>query len=1850
MSFVVNIKGRKSKKIISDALTMLENEDYKGPTSCENNTGDGAGILVQIPHEFFFDECNKLGVHLPPFGKYGVGMLFFPKDLRQREECRDIFNRCAEKLGLEILVYRNVPVNNSDIGPTAFSTEPQIEQVFIACPDYIHHHHDFERKLFVLRNYSCHTIESTLGENEAGFHVASLSYKTVVYKGRLTSMQAREYFPDLSNNRFVSAFALVHTRFATNTPPSWKLAQPFRYIVHTGEINTIQGNLNWLRTNEKGFSSPYFTHREMDMLLPIVTQGQSDSACLDNMIELLTLCGRSLPHVMMMLIPEAWDGNDNMDPVKKAFYEFHSSFMEPWDGPASISFTDGTIIGATLDRNGLRPLRYCITFDDQVIMAAETGVLPLDPAMIKEKGRLQPGKMFVVDLEHGRIISDEELKKSICSQKPYAEWLNKNKIRIEELAEPVASLTHLEHKQVVKYQKVFGYTTEDLETIIAPMALDSKEPVGSMGADVPLAVLSQQPQHLSNYFMQLFAQVTNPPLDPMRERLTMSLSTFVGNHGNLLVEDESVSSSVALQHPVLTNYELEKLRSIDRHIFEAKTLQLYFIADEKPGSLQRGLDRLCRYAVDAVEDGFRVLILSNRSIDSYHAPIPSLLATAAVHNHLSRKGMRGKVGLVVECGDVWEVHHFACLLGFGATAVNPYLALSTIRDLKISGKLETALEVDQLKKNYIKAVCDGLLRVFSKMGISTLQSYLGARCFEIIGIKQDVVNKHFTGAVSRIEGMGLDEIARENLTNHYFAFTKKPVSIDRLTAGGVYQWRRKGEHHLFNPQTIHLLQHATRYNDYAVFKRYTKAINDQDEKALTLRGLFKFKQNRPCLPLSEVEPAEQILKRFATGAMSFGSISWEAHTTLAVAMNRLGAMSNSGEGGEDEIRYDRMENGDSMRSAIKQVASARFGVTSLYLTEADELQIKMSQGDKPGEGGHLPGGKVDEWIAKTRKSTPWIELISPPSHQDVHSIQDMTQLIFDLKNANRQARISVKLVSKTGVGNTAYAAAKGKVDVILISGSDGGTGSSPLSSIKHAGLPWELGLAETHQMLVRNKLRSRIILQTDGQLRTGRDIAIATLLGAEEWGVATAAMIVEGCIMMRKCHLNTCPVGVATQDPKLREQFTGQADHVVNFFKFLAEELREIMAELGFRTINEMVGQVELLEPRESISHWKYKKLDLLPIIYKEPASLYTGLYKSEEQNHGLAGVLDWKLLEAAQPALQDQQKVYAEFFIKNTDRTAGTILSNEVSKKYRAQGLPDNTIHFKFTGTAGQSFGAFNTCGLTLELEGDSNDYFGKGLSGARLIIYPSRNALFVPAENVITGNGAFYGATAGEAYIRGKAGDRFCVRNSGAFVVVEGVGDHGCEYMTGGRIVILGEIGRNFAAGMSGGVAYIYDINEQVASLCNPETVNIGPLNEEGSISVHTLISNHFKYTKSTVANFLLNDFENQIRFFKKVYPIPKNNDKKPSANSDKAIQDESINNKERANIALPIKTILREKPFATQRPLASKTTLDDLAIERNAYDKNEEQALSDLNTESEMVKKLEETIEQLKKKNEELEITNESYFNKDNRYFRLLPLPDRIRTSIKQYLIYFNEYVEKTKGIVFNLEVKSYEKGLLLEFPKTEDNDLIEEYFIEYVSLAKSNIQTTKFKIVNDELSVFQRDVTIVELKNEIRKLHSSLEIKSVEIKYLNREIERLTDLFQSKVQHNYIYVNTHAESHSNAENHVKFDFPVSIEDLQKEFLNLKSELIKIAPEVTHEVNKIDDELMEVDNNNEKSLKKSTLSKIKRLYDAINNEDSSLNQAVKASKKCLKTLQDLGKTYNKFAQWLMLPQVPTVFLNEK
>ncbi len=1467
--FITNINGHKSNKIIDNALTMLENMEHRGACGCDPDSGDGAGILIQLPHEFLMEECSNLEMSLPEPGEYGVGMIFFPKDPSVKKACRNVITNAIEKLGLHKLGYRKVAVNSSVIGETARAVEPDCEQLFILRPHHITNTDDFERKLYVLRRYINKTITETISGAAEYFYFTSLSCKTIIYKGQLTTYQLRNYYADLSDPRIASGFAMIHSRFSTNTFPSWKLAQPFRLIAHNGEINTLTGNLNWFYSGLKSYASSYFTNDEMEMLLPVIDNNQSDSACLDNIIEILLHSGRSLPHVMMMLVPEAWDGNEQMDPIKKAFYEFHATIMEPWDGPAAITFTDGKLVGALLDRNGLRPLRYVITNDGRVIAASEAGVLTIDESTVIKKGRLQPGKMLLIDTEKGKIITDDEIKHQIASRQPYGRWLENYKINLGELAEPRLVFADLAPDAVFRYQQVFGYSREDIDTIIKPMAIDGKEPIGSMGTDVPLAILSDKPQHLSSYFKQYFAQVTNPPIDPIRERLVMSLATFIGNNGNLLDEDKMHCHCVTLKHPILKNHQLEKLRSIDTGMFHAKTLQTYFKADGLPGSMQKGIERVCRYAEDAVDDGFEVLILSDRAIDSEHAPIPSLLAVSAVHHHLIKKGRRGSVGLVVEAGDVWEVHHFACLLAFGATAINPYLALSTIQTVKRDGSLETSLDEKYLLKNYVKSVNDGLLKIFSKMGISTLQSYHGSQIFEILGLNKDVVSKYFCGAVTRIEGLGLDEIARESLCKHKIGFGSSNTESHLLPEGGIYQWKRRGEAHLFNPTTVHLLQHATRSNDYNVYKNYARVINEQGEKHFTIRGLLDFTHHREAINIDEVEPAENIMKRFATGAMSFGSISHEAHSTMAIAMNRIGGKSNTGEGGEDEMRYIKMANGDSMRSAIKQVASARFGVTSNYLTNADELQIKMAQGAKPGEGGQLPGHKVDDWIAKTRHSTPGVGLISPPPHHDIYSIEDLAQLIFDLKNANRAARINVKLVSKAGVGTIAAGVAKAHADVILIAGYDGGTGASPISSVKHAGLPWELGLSEAHQTLVRNKLRSRVVLQTDGQLKTGRDLAIAALLGAEEWGVATAALVAGGCIMMRKCHLNTCPVGVATQDPELRKLFSGKPEHVVNLFRFMAEELREIMAELGFRTINEMVGRVQFLKVKDNLQNWKAKKIDLSGLLHPVTNAKGLTLYNSEKQDHGMDEILDWKLWEAAKPALEDKTPVFASYDVKNTDRTLGTLLSNEISKIYGSAGLPDNTINIKFKGSAGQSFGAFTTKGIAFELEGEANDYVGKGLSGAQLAIYPSEKATFTPEDNIIIGNVALYGATSGEVFIGGMAGERFAVRNSGATTVVEGIGDHGCEYMTGGRALILGKTGRNFAAGMSGGIAWVYNPDNTFAENCNMEMVDLDPLSIKDEEEILSLLRKHIQLTGSKVAQELLNNWNKVSTQFVKVYP---------------------------------------------------------------------------------------------------------------------------------------------------------------------------------------------------------------------------------------------------------------------------------------------------------------------------------------------------------------------------------------------
>jgi glutamate synthase (NADPH/NADH) large chain len=1469
VGFVANVKGRKSHQIVADALTMLERMSHRGACGCEPNTGDGAGILIQIPHEFYVDACATLGFKLPPVGAYGVGQVFFPADARLREECRTLLNRQVKRAKMKLLGYRPLPVMNQGLGETALQAEPVIEQIFVQRPESITDPDEFERKLFVLRKFVTRLIADSVQGVGQQFYFSSLSYKTISYKGMLTSGQLRHYFPDLENESVVSALAVIHSRFSTNTFPSWRLAQPFRYMAHNGEINTVQGNINWFKSKEAFFESRYFTREELDMLLPICNPAQSDSSNLDNVIELLVHTGRSLPHVMMMLIPEAWDGNENMSREKRDFYEYHANIMEPWDGPASITFTDGKMVGATLDRNGLRPSRYVVTDDDVVIMASEVGVLDVDPAKVIQKGRLQPGKMFVVDMEQGRIVSDDELKKKICGRQPYGRWVADNKVRLQDLPQPGGSFHKYDPVTFLKRQISFGFTTEDLRVILTQMCETGKEALGSMGSDTPLAVLSQQAQHLSNYFKQLFAQVTNPPIDPIRERMIMSLCTHVGGSLNLLEESPEHCLTLELPSPVLSNNELEKIRYIDHRHLQTKTIYTYFKADGSAGALERGLNRVCQYVSDAIEDGFTIIILSDRSFDSGHAQIPSLLAVAAVHHDLIRKGQRGRVGLLVEAGDVWETHHFATLLGYGASGVNPYLVYQTIHDMKKRNLLREELSEEQAVYNYKKAVEGELLKVMSKMGISTLQSYHGAQIFEALGISRSVVNKYFTGTVSRIEGLSLDDLAREALAKHRMAFPPVPNANPHLEVGGVYQWKQRGEVHLFNPETIHLLQQSTKTADYALFKKYTGLINNQSEKAITLRSLLRFRKGKP-VPLSEVEPKENIFKRFATGAMSFGSISYEAHTTLAIAMNRIGGKSNSGEGGEDEARYRRSDNGDWANSAIKQVASGRFGVTSHYLANAQELQIKMAQGAKPGEGGQLPGHKVDEWIGRVRYATPGVGLISPPPHHDIYSIEDLAQLIFDLKNANPDARISVKLVSEAGVGTIASGVAKAHADVILIAGHDGGTGASPLSSIRHAGLPWELGLAEAHQTLVRNKLRGRVVLQADGQIRTGRDLAIAALLGAEEWGVATAALVTTGCIMMRKCHLNTCPVGVATQNKELRALFTGKPEYVVNLFSFLADELREIMADLGFRTVDEMVGQAHRLEVKPLTTHWKYSALDLSPMLFFEEGNPPTAMFKQEEQDHGITGVLDDALIGQATPALADAHPVKAAFTITNQNRAVGAKLSYAISKTWQRVGLPADTIWYKFKGTAGQSFGAFAAPGLTLEMEGDANDYVGKGLSGGKLILYPDAKAAFQAAKNMIAGNVAFYGATSGEAYIRGLAGERFGVRNSGAEVVVEGVGDHGCEYMTGGLVIILGDTGRNFAAGMSGGAAYVWDVSKNFVRNCNTDSVFLETPDAEDERMLRQKIEQHQRATKSDVAAHIISYWPHAVKQFVKVMPM--------------------------------------------------------------------------------------------------------------------------------------------------------------------------------------------------------------------------------------------------------------------------------------------------------------------------------------------------------------------------------------------
>ncbi|GAB5554057.1 MAG: glutamate synthase large subunit [Saprospiraceae bacterium] len=1464
---VANLDGKKSHQLIEDALTMLQNMEHRGACGCEPNTGDGAGILIQTPHEFFEKKCRELGFNLPEFGGYGVGVVFFPKERNLRNQCRVLFNDYIDECGFELLGYRKVPTDHESLGDSAIAVEPRIEHVFVK-PQQELSPKDLERKLFVLRKFSVHNIHNTYPQSEDLFYLSSLSYKTVSYKGQLTTYQVRPYYPDLHDELCKSAIAVIHSRFSTNTVPKWKLAQPFRYIAHNGEINTVKGNLNWWKSKEDQLMTEVFTKDELEKLKPICGNALSDSANFDNVLEFLVLSGYSLPHALMMMIPEAWQGDDEMADAKKAFYEYHKTVMEPWDGPASICFTDGILVGATLDRNGLRPSRYCLTEDNTLIVASEAGALPIDQSKIVKKGRLQPGKILIADLDEHRVIGDEELKSTICSRLPYRDWLDTHRQDLKTLPALLPNPIPMDQQVLFKLQQLFGFTREDLKFILTPMVTAGKGPIGSMGADTPLAVLSHHAQHLSNYFKQLFAQVTNPPIDPIRERSVMSIFAMLGGADNILQLMEDRAKFIHLDTPVLGNEAINQIKYIEHPDFRSGTIDIVFKADNQKGLLEAAIGTICAKAEDLVRNKTNILILSDRNADEYFAPIPSLLAVGAIHHHLIQVGLRAHTSLVVETGDVRETHHFATLIGYGASAVNPYMAYATIASLKDSGVFDPALELEDLVQKYTKAIGKGLLKIMSKIGISTLQSYQGAQIFEALGINKNVVDRCFTGTVSRIQGIGFDGIAQEVLTRHEAAYKRADQLRPQLEAGGIYQWKHRGEEHMFNPKSIHYLQIAARKNDVDAYRKYSEIINNQTQKALTLRGLLTFRRGTP-IPIDEVESAENIMTRFATGAMSFGSISHEAHSTLAIAMNRIGAKSNSGEGGEDVSRFKRKSNGDWERSATKQVASGRFGVTSHYLTNAEELQIKMAQGAKPGEGGQLPGHKVDDWIGRVRHSTPGVGLISPPPHHDIYSIEDLAQLIFDLKNANREARINVKLVSKAGVGIIASGVAKAHADAILIAGYDGGTGASPLTSIRHAGLPWELGLAETHQTLVKNKLRDRVVLQTDGQIRTGRDLAIATLLGAEEWGVATAALVVEGCIMMRKCHVNTCPVGIATQNPELRKRFNGDPDHVVNFFRFLAEDLRAIMAKLGFRTVNEMVGKVEMLKENKEVTFWKYKQLDLRPILYKEPVDEEVGQYKMVAQDHGIDQVLDRKLINKARAALQTQQKVEGEFAILNTDRATGTMLSNEISKKYEGAGLPDATIDFRFRGSAGQSFGAFGAPGIQFLLEGEANDYFGKGLSGGRLIVVPDRVSKFVPSENIIIGNVAFYGATSGEAYINGMAGERFAVRNSGVRTVVEGIGDHGCEYMTGGMVVVLGETGKNFAAGMSGGMAFVYNPNGDFDRKVNREMVDLDPMNEDDFTMLKQMVHNHHVYTNSSVAKAMLEDWENTKHQFTKVMP---------------------------------------------------------------------------------------------------------------------------------------------------------------------------------------------------------------------------------------------------------------------------------------------------------------------------------------------------------------------------------------------
>ncbi|MEE3719037.1 glutamate synthase large subunit [Tumidithrix elongata RA019] len=1465
VGFIVHMKGQKSHEIVEQALTILENLEHRGACGCETNTGDGAGILMQVPHKFLKKVALAEKIALPEAGQYGVGMIFCSPDPVKREKSRRVFEQIVADEGQEVLGWRDVPTDNSSLGNTAKSSEPFMEQVFIRRNPNLVDDLAFERKLYVIRKQAHKLIRET--EIDPAWYPSSLSSRTMVYKGMLMTAQVGLYYADLHDPDMESALALVHSRFSTNTFPSWERSHPYRYIAHNGEINTLRGNINWMLARQSMFESELFGD-DIKKVKPVINVQGSDSTIFDNALELLVLAGRSLPHAMMMMVPEPWTAHESMSDAKKAFYKYHSCLMEPWDGPAAIAFTDGTMIGALLDRNGLRPSRYYVTKDDLVIMASEAGVLPIAPERVALKGRLEPGRMFLVNMEEGRIVTDSEIKDKIATAHPYGEWVTQNMVSLADL--PVPSTTEtLDTETLIQRQMAFGYTFEELRLILTPMAKDGVEAVGAMGSDTPLAVLSDRPKLLYEYFQQLFAQVTNPPIDSIREEIITSAETTLGAERNLLKPEPESCNLIELKTPILSDTELAQLKHIDRGSFKSVTLPILFSPNDGVKGLEAVMEGIFAQADRAIESGVSLLILSDRGVNKDKAPIPALLAVAGLHHHLIRTGTRTRVGLVLESGEPREVHHYATLIGYGCCAINPYLTFETLGDMIQQGLL-VGVDHKTACKNYIKAATKGVVKVASKIGISTIQSYRGAQIFEAIGLNQSVIDKYFTWTATRIEGADLDAIAKEATLRHNHAFPDRPANGHTLDVGGEYQWRKDGEAHLFSPQVIHTLQKATSLGNYELYKQYAALVNEQSQKHFTLRGLLEFKQ-RESIPIEEVEPIDEIVKRFKTGAMSYGSISKEAHESLAIAMNRLGGKSNTGEGGEDPDRYTwTNEQGDSKNSAIKQVASGRFGVTSLYLSQARELQIKMAQGAKPGEGGQLPGKKVYPWIAKVRHSTPGVGLISPPPHHDIYSIEDLAELIHDLKNANRAARISVKLVSEVGVGTIAAGVAKAHADVVLISGYDGGTGASPQTSIKHAGLPWELGLAETHQTLVLNNLRSRIVVETDGQMKTGRDVAIAALLGAEEFGFATAPLVTLGCIMMRVCHLNTCPVGVATQDPQLRAQFTGDPAHTVNFMKFIAQELREIMAQLGFRTLNEMVGRTDILEPKTAIAHWKAKGLDFSKILYQPEVGEDVGRYCQIPQDHGIEKSLDMTvLLDLCKGAIEKGEKVKATLPIKNINRVVGTILGNEITKRHW-EGLPEDTIHLHFQGSAGQSFGAFVPKGVTLELEGDANDYLGKGLGGGKIILYPSRASTFVAEENVIVGNVVLYGATSGEVYIRGRAGERFGVRNSGVNVVVEGIGDHGCEYMTGGKVVVLGITGRNFAAGMSGGVAYILDEKGDFATRCNMAMVGLEKLEDPEEIAdLRDIIQKHIDYTQSQKGTKVLSEWKEMVPKFVKVMP---------------------------------------------------------------------------------------------------------------------------------------------------------------------------------------------------------------------------------------------------------------------------------------------------------------------------------------------------------------------------------------------